>query len=330
MKRDSKFELLRIISMAMIILSHYGIYGVKYGGISSQNLAFIKPMGEIGVGLFIMISAYFSTKKEMSVKNLINHFWKIYMRVVFYSWVILLCNIIFKFSSLNIKFTLKSVFPIIFNNYWFVTSFIFLTLLIPLLNKLINSTTSQQLIIIIIIIIIFSGIIPIFGQPFSPLGENLNASVMITEYLIIGYYCKYDIKITNFILTIVLLITIVGEFLTNIFTGFPSIIASAIIFFFILKIPSFYSRIINWIAASVFASYLITENVLIRIPFWKLVGNLKLPVDNIIKGVFITVMVILVTTLIDKIYILLNNLFISRITDKLRLKLIQTINDFLY
>lgn len=178
--------------------------------------------------------------------------------------------------------------------------------------------------------IIFSGIIPIFGQPFSPLGENLNASVMITEYLIIGYYCKYDIKITNFILTIVLLITIVGEFLTNIFTGFPSIIASAIIFFFILKIPSFYSRIINWIAASVFASYLITENVLIRIPFWKLVGNLKLPVDNIIKGVFITVMVILVTTLIDKIYILLNNLFISRITDKLRLKLIQTINDFLY
>ena len=69
MKRDSKFELLRIISMAMIILSHYGIYGVKYGGISSQNLAFIKPMGEIGVGLFIMISAYFSTKKEMSVKN---------------------------------------------------------------------------------------------------------------------------------------------------------------------------------------------------------------------------------------------------------------------
>ena len=87
MKRDSKFELLRIVSMMMIIMSHYEIYGVKYGRISSENLGFIKPMGEIGVGLFVMISAYFLTiQNDNSVRKTVSRFKKIYTRVLFYSW----------------------------------------------------------------------------------------------------------------------------------------------------------------------------------------------------------------------------------------------------
>lgn len=61
MKRDSRFELLRIISMAMIILSHYRLYGeTKY-----ENLRILDPLGQIGVGMFVMISAYFLYRRRL-------------------------------------------------------------------------------------------------------------------------------------------------------------------------------------------------------------------------------------------------------------------------
>lgn len=55
MKRNSKFELLRIISMGMILLSHYRLYS----GNTSEKLRILDPLGQIGVGMFVMISAFF-------------------------------------------------------------------------------------------------------------------------------------------------------------------------------------------------------------------------------------------------------------------------------
>lgn len=55
MKRNSKFELLRILSMVMIIMSHYQLYGkVRF-----EYSKILAPLGQIGVGIFVMISAYF-------------------------------------------------------------------------------------------------------------------------------------------------------------------------------------------------------------------------------------------------------------------------------
>ena len=67
MKRDSRFELLRIIAMVMIILSHYQLIG----GVNTKSIDIFSPLGEIGVGLFIMISAYFLTGEEQPETRLL-------------------------------------------------------------------------------------------------------------------------------------------------------------------------------------------------------------------------------------------------------------------
>lgn len=88
--RSSNFELLRILSMLMIVASHYAYFGVMHIGESDASLwlsgslahklfSCFLQMGELGVALFFMISGYFLIEKsKVSV-------FKIAFKTVFYS-----------------------------------------------------------------------------------------------------------------------------------------------------------------------------------------------------------------------------------------------------
>mgnify|MGYP002852928419 CR=1 FL=1 len=102
--RKSNIELLRIISMLMIIAYHLYIHGVRRIGLVSADLQnflndnvinkvfsmVFAPGGEIGVGLFFMITGYFLHSKTSGRVA------KIFIRCVFYSLIsilIILLNI---------------------------------------------------------------------------------------------------------------------------------------------------------------------------------------------------------------------------------------------
>lgn len=196
MKRDSKFELLRILSMGMIILSHYEIYGEPH----VRSLRFLAPLGQVGVGIFVMISAYFLTEERNSKSKLLKRLLNLWCHVVFYSWVLLIIDLLAGFSPIYKSALVKSLFPIAGNNYWFVTSFFLLMFIVPLLNEFIRKANKQQFSLSLIVIVVSSSITTIIGQPFPPFGQQLNVGVMISEYLIIGYYRKYNVRFNNIVL----------------------------------------------------------------------------------------------------------------------------------
>lgn len=309
MERDSKFELLRILSMGMIILSHYEIYGEPY----IRFLKILAPLGQTGVGIFVMISAYFLTEERNSKSKLLKRLLNLWCHVVFYSWTILIIDLLIGFSPVDKKSLVKSLFPIAGNNYWFITSFFVLMFMVPLLNEFIRKSKKKQFLLSLIVMIVFSSITTIIGQPYPPFGQQLNVGVMISEYLIIGYYRKYDVKLNNIVLLLTILIVYIGELVVSISNGFPSIILSAALFIMIVQnCPSYYNSIINWIASSVIASYLITENILFRMLFWKSI-TIIIPLHNkFIEGLAITILAILITVIIDKIYLFLFNKLIKQ------------------
>lgn len=163
--------------------------------------------------------------------------------------------------------------------------------------------------------IVFSSIITIIGQPLTPFGDNLNVGVMISEYLLVGYYRKYKVKVNNFALIIVAILFYLAEYMTvisngipSVTSGFPSIVISIALSVLVIQAtPSYYNSVINWIASSVFASYLVTSNVLFKYQFWKISTSLLSLHSKIIEGIIITIIVILITVLVDKIYLLLFN-----------------------
>lgn len=318
MKRNSKFELLRIISMGMILLSHYRLYS----GNTSEKLRILDPLGQIGVGMFVMISAFFLVEEKNAESKLLRRILSLWSRVLFYSWLILIIDLFLNFSSINKKTLVKSVFPIIGNNYWFVTSFIVLMFIVPVLNRIINYMNKKQFLLGLIVIIIFSSVTTLIGQPYTPFGQPLNVGVMISEYMLVGYYKKYNIRLNRYILLIVIVSFYIGELLLGISNGAPSIILSAAIFImFIQVLPDMYNVYINWIASSIFASYLITEHVLFRIPFWKLTTSILNFNNKLIEGLIITIITIISTVFIDKVYLLIFNKLIRNKSNLLAKKI---------
>ena len=67
-KRNSNIELLRIISMILIVLSHYTVFSQI--DIHAMPLSFNKLLlettatGHIGVAVFVMITGYFMVSKR--------------------------------------------------------------------------------------------------------------------------------------------------------------------------------------------------------------------------------------------------------------------------
>ncbi|PIO81345.1 hypothetical protein BSQ38_06625 [Pediococcus damnosus] len=73
MKRNSNIELLRIVSIVFILLSHFSLWSewdTSHHGLFSYALTMIyQPLGKFGAYAFVLITSYFSVKKILIQLN---------------------------------------------------------------------------------------------------------------------------------------------------------------------------------------------------------------------------------------------------------------------
>ena len=189
-ERDSNMELLRIISILMIILYHVCRHG-KW-----TNLALYTPDsfilncltfgGKVGVTCFVLISGYYLILSEKS--NYIKIV-KLWISVLFYSVVISLFFFIeydYPYDSLTI---FKMITPIMNETWWFMSAFIILMIISPLLNKIAHSIDKRTYLSMIMIFTILWFIVPtITGSTTYGLNNVLQFSYL---YLIAGFIRLY-------------------------------------------------------------------------------------------------------------------------------------------
>jgi len=157
-KRNLTFELLRIISMILIVAHHYSLYAFGSNnsfGINTFILDFLRSGGKYGIILFILITGYFSVNKTYERKKIL----KVFLHTEFYSYLFLLLAILLG-QDITFKSLRLSLFPVIFSTYWFVSSYLVLYLLIPYLNLLIHKLSCKELVKLIFLLSIFITIIP--------------------------------------------------------------------------------------------------------------------------------------------------------------------------
>jgi len=320
-ERSSNFELLRIISMVIIILSHYSYHG----GILFQNLSlnqilaqFMKIGGKLGVTCYVLISAYFLVDTKFKFKDIL----KISLQVIFYSILIFSVICIYKPSIFNVKYAIKSVLSIFYSNYWFATAYIGMYAVMPITNYLINHMTERMHRKLIIVLTIILSIIP-----FIFVGSNLfysNLIWFIFLYFIGGYIKKYSIgkietnRVRIFVMSIIcilcssLFMVILGQkhsiFLRGAYIfskiNSPVMLLGSISMFLIFKnINIGKNKYINYIASSTFGVYLLHDNNISSDIMWldlfkaKLFYNTNaliflLHVTSVVMILFVVVMII--------------------------------------
>lgn len=141
-RRQSNLEMLRIVSMLLIVMAHCDeIFGLA--SLYSRSLGINKIItdwlhigGQIGVGCFILISGYFMVEQRVSARKLLKlagevWFYTISIWLVWTLWTILQGQID---ADEFITATKKALFPILSSHYWFVTAYIILMALSPFFN----------------------------------------------------------------------------------------------------------------------------------------------------------------------------------------------------
>lgn len=319
--RNSSLELLRIISMLFIVMNHYSgeePWNMKGAGLVSViSYQLYKPLGQVGVDIFVLITGYFLVSKvDSNYVVSIRKASKIWLEVWFYSIVVFIVGSLY-YGELSIVNMVKGFFPVVFNNYWFPTAYIILVLLVPFINKLLKEISKKEYLILLIIVVFCGEVMPTVSNTIFSLDKGFGD--ILAVYLVGGYIRRYGVVTKKLTLVFVMLgsyLLMLASILTlwhvigyegNItrFTyGILPFIMAVAIFLIFIELPFFTNKAINWVASSVFATYLITENIYADKFLWTELFNVTSytnPFLIAIFGLLIAMFLVIITVLVDKI-----------------------------
>lgn len=341
--RLNNIELLRIITMIMVLILHFFNFGGFLAQYNDNNINSIivwtfESLSFVAVNCYVLISGYFLINSQFKKEKL----FRLIIEVLFYSIIIYILMIVtqqIEFSFLSFS---KSIFPILLGNYWFITCYVVLYILSPFLNKFIKSLSKHDykslIILLTAIFSIWATVIP--NSETINYGGSYSISWFICLYLIAGYLRLYfdftKIK-NNRYLAIYLLCSIINvityflipenpyiknDFLYN-YYSISMLVASISLFIFFINIK-IENKLINKTIASfsstTFGIYLIHENPNIRSFLWGIFNNITLEIsENVVKlilSVFIVpILLFVIFAIIDKVRDFIFNI-IYKITKK--------------
>lgn len=292
-KRNYGLDLLKIISMLMVILLHVTTYGIKNIQCTPLSLkwfdvSIIRSFCYVAVNCFVLISGYFMCQKKFKIDRLL----KLWCSVIFYSVTVYIISIIVPSSGMTFSFKelLKRFMPLMTSSYWFFNSYFVLMILSPFLNKLIQSMSKEELKRTVIVLITIFAIIPTFDFFSDPFYSSYGYSFV---WFVVLYMISAYIRVSNFDIKnagMVYFLCAGAEIIINVIYQFPK--NEHIRFFFVLQ--TYYNSIfvllgaislfcffrkldiknikltsaIKWVVPKSFAVYLIHEHPLFRDILW--------------------------------------------------------------
>ena len=187
-------ELLRIISMLLILIHHFIIH-VFYPGLFATDgdlntyrivCILITGFAFIGVNCFILISGYYGIKFKL--KSLFN----LYCICAFYA----LLAILFKCFWLNGHFSNSLIyfvfFPFSHSEWWFIKCYVALFLISPVLNAAIENLGHREFVCSLILLTVLNVYLGYYWHEHNANGYNLIHFIYV--YLIGAYLGKHPLK----------------------------------------------------------------------------------------------------------------------------------------
>ena len=192
--RQSNFELMRITSMLFIILWHVIIHGQVYSkGTFLSKIIFeiILAFLSIHVNSYILLTGFFQHKKNIKFSKIL----KISNSIWFYSFLIIIIFKYFNLASISNLEIFRSILPIPLQEYWFMSSYLILYTISPILNIVINNSDYIKLKKIIILLFLLFSVLPyLTGQRFYNVHGGYYIINFIFLYLTGAYLNKYYIE----------------------------------------------------------------------------------------------------------------------------------------
>lgn len=143
-KRNINIEVLRIISMLMIVYHHFSVHSDWNFPQSFSKRAYLVEsvgnFGKIGVIIFVLITGYFSAGQTLKLKKIL----RLSNNVRFYTLLAIVVLFVLQ-RNITMNIFISSLFPLVFQEYWFITNYVILILFQPLLASFFKYDKEKKL-----------------------------------------------------------------------------------------------------------------------------------------------------------------------------------------
>ncbi|MBQ7615520.1 MAG: acyltransferase [Butyrivibrio sp.] len=199
-KRNPSFELLRIIAMLMILTLHYNAHSgalLQLGLPATGSAVFANVMEAFcitGVNTYVLISGFFLSKGKVKISRLLHLICQVYFYTILVSVAMMLVGTYVLHYDSSVYKLVQYVFPISSEHYWFVTAYVIMYVLSPVMNAAMEKLSRKQMKTVIIGLLIWfcfiKSVIPVYF-PTDKFGYDYGWFICL--YLIAAYIRKYDV-----------------------------------------------------------------------------------------------------------------------------------------
>lgn len=284
-ERNYGIDLLKIVAMLFVCILHV----CNYGGISSKSLTenfpdnhkliiFLQALTYCAVDVYAMVSGYLGYNKKFKLSRPV----MIWLELVFYTVLGTLLTTIFFKDQLPENAWFKSLMPIMNKEYWYVSAYIGMVVLMPLLNVIIQKARTKTIGFVLGGVLVLYCALPTFLDVSAfGLGSGYSTLWLCVMYIAGGFFAKIKKPhplITSAIFVASVMLTWLLK-LNDVSTVFkytsPTVVitASALVLTFSqIKIKGkFAQKAVSFVAISTFGIYLIHVHAF----FW----------DNFLKNI---------------------------------------------
>ncbi|MBR4356998.1 MAG: acyltransferase [Butyrivibrio sp.] len=199
-KRDANIELLRIVAMLMIITLHFNIHSkalLVLGEPASNVQIFATVLEAIaitGVNVYVLISGYYLSSSKVKLSKVLLLILQVYFYTLLISGAMMFVGAYSVKPEDKLDRALRYLFPISSEHYWFVTAYVIMYVLAPVMNAAVNTLKRKQLKTVIIgLLTWFCFIKSIVPVKFGTDRMGYDFGWFICLYLIAAYIRKYNI-----------------------------------------------------------------------------------------------------------------------------------------
>lgn len=196
--RMANLELLRCIAMMMVVVLHFLSKGNLLGDLTEGNLTTVELAAWVlevfcivAVNVYMLISGYFLGTSSFKLGRLLRLWLQVWMYSVGVGLLAAFAGIL-PAEECDIHYFLSLLFPISMGHYWFMTAYVFLYLLLPLIGMAVRVMTKRQMQVALAgIFLMFSMTKSILPFRLEMDGQGYDVLWYVCVFLVAAYLRKF-------------------------------------------------------------------------------------------------------------------------------------------
>lgn len=199
--RQKNLEKLRCLAMMMVVILHFLGKGNLLGDVSAPEMSMVgvaawvlESLCIVAVNCYMLISGYFLCESSFKLSRLLGLYlqiWMYSMGVGLAAWVTGLVPV----DEVNIHYFLSLLFPVSMGHYWFMTAYVFLYLLFPLVGMAVKRMTKERFTLVLALCLgAFCVLKSVLPFRLEEDGQGYDFLWYLCVFLVAAYIRKFGVK----------------------------------------------------------------------------------------------------------------------------------------